>query len=86
MSAGKRKELRRQRRRLEDIAPVTADTVTDAADIEAALKDFMVLEASGWKGIAGTAMVNDPAIRTFVQPGRSRRSPPRARRGSTGCF
>ena len=70
MSAGKRKELRRQRRRLEDIAPVTADTVTDAAGIEAALKDFMVLEASGWKGIAGTAMVNDPAIKTFVQPGR----------------
>jgi CelD/BcsL family acetyltransferase involved in cellulose biosynthesis len=66
MSAGKRKELRRQRRRLEDIAPVTADTVTDAAGIEAALKDFMVLEASGWKGIAGTAMVNDAAIRTFV--------------------
>jgi hypothetical protein len=66
MSAGKRKELRRQRRRLEDIAPVTVATVAGAADIEAALKDFMVLEASGWKGVDGTAMVNDPAIRTFV--------------------
>ena len=38
-----------------------------SADIEAALKDFLVLEASGWKGLAGTAIVNDPAIKNFVQ-------------------
>ena len=67
MSAGKRKELRRQRRRLEDIAPVTFATAAGAADIEAALKDFLVLEASGWKGLAGTAIVNDPAVKNFVQ-------------------
>ena len=65
MSAGKRKELRRQRRRLEDIAPVTCTTET--TDVAPALKDFMVLEASGWKGIAGTAMVSDPATKAFVQ-------------------
>ena len=68
--AGKRKELRRQRRRLEDIAPVTFATAPDAAGIEAALKDFLVLEASGWKGRAGTAIVNDPAIKDFVQQRR----------------
>ena len=67
MSASKRKELRRQRRRLEDIAPVTVTTATGASDIEAALQDFMVLEASGWKGLAGTAIVSDPAIKGFVQ-------------------
>jgi hypothetical protein len=67
MSGSKRKELRRQRRRLEDIAPVTGATATGTADIEAALKDFMVLEASGWKGLAGTAIVNNPAIKDFVQ-------------------
>jgi CelD/BcsL family acetyltransferase involved in cellulose biosynthesis len=65
MTAGKRKELRRQRRRLEDIAPVTVTTATH--DVASALHDFMVLEASGWKGVAGTAMVTDPAIKTFVQ-------------------
>ena len=65
ISAGKRKKLRRQRRRLEDIAPVTFATAPDAAGIEAALKDFLVLEASGWKGLAGTAIVNDPAIQAF---------------------
>ena len=67
MSGSKRKELRRQRRRLEDIAPVTGATTTNESDVEAALKDFMVLEASGWKGLAGTAIVNNPAIKEFVQ-------------------
>jgi CelD/BcsL family acetyltransferase involved in cellulose biosynthesis len=65
MSAGKRKELRRQRRRLEDTAPVTVSTVS--ADIAPALKDFMALEAGGWKGAAETAMANDPAITAFVE-------------------
>jgi CelD/BcsL family acetyltransferase involved in cellulose biosynthesis len=67
ISAGKRKELRRQRRRLEEIAPVTMATVTSPAGIEAALKDFLVLEASGWKGQAGSAIVSDPAVKAFVQ-------------------
>ncbi len=67
MSAGRRKELRRQRRRLEDIAPVTFATATGSPDIEAALKDFLVLEASGWKGMAGTAIVNDPNVCDFVE-------------------
>jgi len=67
VSGRKRKKLRRLRRRLEDIAPVTLTTATSAPDIEAALKDFLVLEASGWKGLAGTAIVNNPAIQDFVQ-------------------
>ena len=71
MSANKRKKLRRQRRRLEDIAPVTVNTATGTADIEAALKDFMVLEASGWKGRAGTAIVSDPGDQGFRAEARS---------------
>jgi CelD/BcsL family acetyltransferase involved in cellulose biosynthesis len=67
MSGRKRKKLRRLRRRLEDIAPVTVATATGAADVGVALKDFVVVEASGWKGRAGTAIVNNPAIRDFVQ-------------------
>ena len=67
MSAAKRKELRRQRRRLEDIAPISFKTAIGAPDIEPALKDFLVLEASGWKGLAGSAVVNDPAIKNFVE-------------------
>jgi CelD/BcsL family acetyltransferase involved in cellulose biosynthesis len=67
VSTGRRKELRRQRRRLEDIAPVTFKSVTALAEIEAALKDFMALEASGWKGATGTAAVDDPAVRDFMR-------------------
>ncbi len=67
MSAGRRKELRRLRRRLEEIAPVTFTTADAAQDAGTALKDFMVLEASGWKGLAGTAAANDAAIRSFVE-------------------
>jgi CelD/BcsL family acetyltransferase involved in cellulose biosynthesis len=66
VSAGRRKELRRQRRKLAEIAPVTFSTAT-GADIGAALKDFLVLEAGGWKGVAGTAIVSDPAVRSFVE-------------------
>ena len=67
--ARRRKELRRQRRRLEDIAPVTLDTARKAPDVAVALKDFLALEASGWKGSAGTAAANDAAIRVFFETG-----------------
>lgn len=67
VSTGRRKELRRLRRRLEDIAPVTFKTARAGEDIAAALKDFLVLEASGWKGLAQTAAANDAATRAFVE-------------------
>jgi CelD/BcsL family acetyltransferase involved in cellulose biosynthesis len=67
VSGIRRKKLRRQRRLLEEIAPVTLATASGAAGLEAALKDFLALEASGWKGLAGTAIVDDPRIRNFVQ-------------------
>jgi CelD/BcsL family acetyltransferase involved in cellulose biosynthesis len=67
VSAGRRKELRRQRRRLEDLAPVSFVQASSPDDVGTALKDFLVLEASGWKGAAGTAIVNDPAVKAFVE-------------------
>ena len=67
ISTGRRKELRRQRRRLEDIAPVTFATATAGPEVDAALKDFLVLEASGWKGLAGTAAVHSAATRAFIE-------------------
>lgn len=67
VSAGRRKEMRRQRRRLQEFGPVTFDAVTSPGGTAAALQDFLVLEASGWKGVAGTAIVDEPSIKTFVQ-------------------
>jgi CelD/BcsL family acetyltransferase involved in cellulose biosynthesis len=65
--ARRRKELRRLRRRLTDVAPVSFVAADTPAEVGRALQDFLVLEASGWKGVAGTAAVNDPAVRTFVE-------------------
>ena len=67
VSAGRRKELRRQRRRLQEIAPVTFTTATGESELAPALKDYLVIEASGWKGLAGTAAVSDPKVRSFLE-------------------
>jgi CelD/BcsL family acetyltransferase involved in cellulose biosynthesis len=63
----KRKELRRQRRRLDEAGAVTFTLAREPADIAAALADFLALEARGWKGRAGTAAAQDGAIRQFIE-------------------
>jgi CelD/BcsL family acetyltransferase involved in cellulose biosynthesis len=63
----KLKELRRQRRRLADAGTVGLVTAREAADIAAALADFLALEASGWKGSAGSAAGTHAPIRAFMQ-------------------
>jgi hypothetical protein len=65
--ARKRKELQRQRRRLEEIAPVSFAAARERDRIGSAIEDFLVLEASGWKGVAGTAAANDPIARRFLE-------------------
>jgi len=62
----KRKELRRQRKRLADTGALTSTTTADPGALTAALLDFLSLEASGWKGRAGTAAKRNDAIRCFV--------------------
>jgi len=66
-SPRRRKELQRLRRRLEEFAPVTFSTAQSPQPVAQALEDFLVLEASGWKGLAQTAAANDPAVRRFVE-------------------
>jgi Acetyltransferase (GNAT) domain len=63
----KRKELRRQRKRLGDMGQVTSSTVDDASAITAALEDFFRLEAGGWKGRAGTAARDHADIAAFMR-------------------
>ena len=62
----KRKELRRQRRRLSDTGTLTSSATSDPAELTAALVDFLSLEAAGWKGRAGTAAKGNDAVRCFV--------------------
>ena len=62
----KQKELRRQRRRLEDDGPLRVVTAREPYTAARALETFLRLEAAGWKGRARTAARDDPAIATFV--------------------
>ena len=62
----KRKELRRLRKRLADGGTLTSTTTSDPATLTAALLDFLALEASGWKGRAGTAAQRNDTVRCFV--------------------
>jgi CelD/BcsL family acetyltransferase involved in cellulose biosynthesis len=52
-----RRELERKRRRLEDQLGGSLETV-DRGEYDAAVDEFMRLEASGWKGRTGTALAS----------------------------
>lgn len=57
----KRKELRRQERRLAEVGKVSYDELAPGGDLEAWLDEFIALEDRGWKGQGGTALRCDPA-------------------------
>jgi CelD/BcsL family acetyltransferase involved in cellulose biosynthesis len=62
----KRKELGRQRRRLDESGRVTFALAREPTDVAAAMEEFFALEALGWKGAGGTAAAQMEAIRTFM--------------------
>jgi CelD/BcsL family acetyltransferase involved in cellulose biosynthesis len=63
----RRKELRRQRRRLAEIGPLSFALASVPDEVAAALQDFLALEAGGWKGRAGTAAAQEADQRRFVE-------------------
>lgn len=63
----KLKELRRLRHRLEKHGPVTFDVACRPDEIGPALETFLQLEASGWKGKRGTALVQHAGDATFIR-------------------
>ncbi len=67
IGAKKRKELRRQRKRLAETGSLTSAIDSEPAAVAEALADFLTLEASGWKGRAGTAARADQGIRGFLE-------------------
>jgi CelD/BcsL family acetyltransferase involved in cellulose biosynthesis len=62
----KLKELRRQRRRLEDTGALVHMAASGPA-AAVALTDFMALEAAGWKGRAGGAARASSTTETFMR-------------------
>jgi CelD/BcsL family acetyltransferase involved in cellulose biosynthesis len=67
VGAKKRKELRRQRHRLADNGDVTLSVTTEPSAAMVAVRDFLALEARGWKGRAGTAANPHDDIRQLVE-------------------
>lgn len=67
ISAKKRKELRRQRRRLEELGALAYTSARSPEDVRAAMERFLTLEASGWKGNQSTALLSDPSTATFAR-------------------
>jgi CelD/BcsL family acetyltransferase involved in cellulose biosynthesis len=69
LGAKKLKELRRQRHRLAEHGAVRLDVARTREEVAAALEIFLTLEASGWKGRRGTALLQDHGDASFVRRG-----------------
>lgn len=61
------KDLRRRQRRLAEGGALTLVTSTGGVALAEAVEAFLVLERSGWKGEAGTAMACSPAEALFAR-------------------
>jgi CelD/BcsL family acetyltransferase involved in cellulose biosynthesis len=65
LSAHRRAELRRRTRHLEAAGAVTREVHLGGSRLPALLEEAFTVEATGWKGTGGTAMLSDPPIATF---------------------
>ena len=63
----KLKELRRLRHRLEEHGPVVFEVARRPDEIGPALETFLQLEASGWKGKRGTALIQHEGDAAFIR-------------------
>ncbi len=63
----KLKELRRQRHRLAEHGVVRFDVARTREQVAAALEIFLKLEARGWKGKRGTALIQDDGDAGFIR-------------------
>ncbi len=59
LSGKKRKELRRQQRRLGEEGELVVERQADALGVPEWVQEFLALEARGWKGAAGSALASD---------------------------
>jgi hypothetical protein len=67
LGSKKLKELRRQRHRLAEHGAVRFDVARTPEDVAAAIEIFLTLEASGWKGKRGTALLQDDGDVSFIR-------------------
>jgi CelD/BcsL family acetyltransferase involved in cellulose biosynthesis len=67
LSGSSRKKLRQHRRRLEERGKLNSRICTAPSDVAQAFDDFLALEAAGWKGRSGTALLCDQAAAGFAR-------------------
>ena len=60
LSGKKRKELRRQHRRLAEEGELVSERLDGRENLQAWCEEFLALERRGWKGAAGSALACDP--------------------------
>lgn len=63
----KLKELRRQRHRLAEYGAVRFEVARSREEVAATLEIFLKLEAGGWKGRCGTALIQDDGDASFIR-------------------
>jgi CelD/BcsL family acetyltransferase involved in cellulose biosynthesis len=67
LSSSTRKKLRQHRRRLGEQGTLTSTIAAEAPAVRAALEDFLAMEASGWKGREGTALLSNESEAKFMR-------------------
>ena len=67
LSNKKRKELRRQARRLGEQGAISVARAGSTEDVTRFADDFLELEAASWKGRAGSSLANNPAHARFFR-------------------
>jgi CelD/BcsL family acetyltransferase involved in cellulose biosynthesis len=67
LSGSSRKKLRQHRRRLAERGRLSHAVAGDPDAIRRALEDFLRMEASGWKGRQGTALLSDTENASYIR-------------------
>jgi CelD/BcsL family acetyltransferase involved in cellulose biosynthesis len=67
LSSHRHRELRRTGRRLSDAGALLFTAATEPETVAAGIEDYFALEASGWKGEAGTAAAHHDEVRGFMK-------------------
>ena len=67
LGSKKLKDLRRQRHRMEQHGAVSFSVAREPEEVAAATEIFLKLEASGWKGARGTALIQSAGDAAFIR-------------------
>ncbi len=67
LSSSSRKKLRQHRRRLGEKGALTLEVCSAPEAVDKAFEEYLALEAAGWKGRRGSAILCDPAETGFVR-------------------